>query len=140
MSQHHISTSCIFFTIAGTGVQVKEAQIAPSSGTIGTLGTGRARGRVRRIVIREAAGGLATSATFYLIHNNRVAVTSPSTEPDENVIVETAAVPLTASASVASLDSPISAQPAFQNSLLLVADVTAATGAWSLTGFIEIES
>lgn len=132
--------TCHFFTVSGTGVSVEEVAILPKQDGGNAIGGAlRYTGNIRRIVIREEAGGLATAATFYLVHNLRSSVTSPSTEPAENVVVVTSSVPLTASASAASLDSAISAEPAFTGSLLLVADVTAATGAWSLTGFVEVE-
>lgn len=136
-----LSGGCIFFSVSGTGAQVKETQILPqaAAGIINALGTNRYGGRVRRIVIREAVGGGATAANFYLIHRNRVTVTAPASEPAENIIVVASAVVLTASASAASLDSPISAEPAFQDSLLLVAEVTAAVGAWTILGFVEVE-
>ena len=119
------TSSNIPFALSGTGNAVDEQVIVQA----------KRNGRVRRIVARSTGG--ATAALFFLVQNNRTGVTAPTTEPDENVVVETDSVDLTASAHANSLDSPVSAEPTFQNGLTLVASVTA-SGAWTLVGYIEV--
>jgi hypothetical protein len=132
-------STCAPFTISGTGVAVgffhyfspsKTGQVTPQT---------KHCGKVRRILIRQDAGGGATAVTAYVIHRSRPPVT-PSTIPDEFVIIETASLTPTASATVAFFDSPVTAEPTFQDSCCLVLDVTAGAGAWTFVGFVEMDS
>lgn len=120
------------FTVTGTGSAVVEHDFFANS-----LIT-RPSGRVRRVVVREAAGGGATAADIYFATFGNKNISSPSTEPGEKFIITISAVTLTASATATSLDSPITAEPAFQDSLTAVFDVTG-SGAWTITGWIEVE-
>lgn len=119
------------FSLSGTGNAVAEMGL-PS-------GYARRNLRVLRFCVRQAAGGGGTAADFYFIDHNRsgTSVTSsPSTVPKEDVPIEILAVPLTASASALSLDTPVEAN--FEDTLNLVASVTA-VGAWTLSGYIDFE-
>jgi hypothetical protein len=131
----------VFFTVSGTGSETQEVQIMPGQDSgfiIGQRDGISLNGSVRRFVVRQALGGGATAADFYLVHNKQVGVVVASLA-GENVVVEIAAAVLTASGTAVSLDTPITAEPAFKSSLLLVCDVTGA-GAWTLVGFVEIET
>ena len=119
------------FSISGSGVAIGSQDMFPS---------GILYGRIRRVVVRMDPGGLVTACKLYMVHRKH-AGTTPATIPDEYVVVETASLSPTASASVAFLDSPITAEPGFQDTLKLFIDATAVSGAgtWTMVGFIEVE-
>lgn len=135
----NIHTTALEFTISGTGNAVGEFDFLPQVQALtGSAATYvKASGRVWRFFVRQAAGGGATAATFYMFNRNQRSVTSPSTSAQDKHVFRTSAVPLTASATVASLDTEITAGPVFKDSLTLVADVTA-VGAWTLSGYVEL--
>lgn len=101
------------------------------------------RGRIRRFVVVTPTGSTATSATFHFLDHKVPGstggvVTDPATIEAHKKPVETAAVPLSAGTD-ADLDTPITAEPAFKGSLVLIANVTAAAGAWTIRGTVELE-
>lgn len=125
--------ACVPFRITGNGVGQGRYDIHDPLDTVGVSG------RIRRIVLREEAGGLATACDLYLLHNKQPSNVAIASVPEENITVEASGIVLTASATALSLDTPIDMEPAFRGSLSVVANVTAATGAWALTGYIETE-
>jgi hypothetical protein len=120
------------FTVSGTGSDVVEYDFFPNSRTT------RVSGRIRRVVVKEDVGGGATATDIYFFTFDEKGVAVPSTADQSKVVVFVEDLVLTASASAVSLDSPITAEPAFQNSLVAVFDVTA-VGAWTITGWVELE-
>lgn len=120
------------FTVSGTGDAVVEHDFFPNSVTT------RVNGRIRRLVVKEDAGGGATATDIYFFTFGEKDIADPATADQSKVVVLASAVALTASASAVSLDTPITAEPAFQNSLVAVFDVTA-VGAWTITGWVELE-
>lgn len=134
---HRLRTSCIPFSMTGTGTEVQKFDLFGDGGAETDL---RYSGRIRRLVIREAAGGGATAGTFYIVHlTDAYDHADPAAIGAEKIVVETSSVPLTASATAASLDSPIDAEPTFQDKAVLYVKVTAGSGAWTIVGFVEIE-
>jgi hypothetical protein len=125
-----LRVSLVPFSVSGTGAEAQSVELFgnPQSG------------RVRRIVLRQDAGGGATTGDLYLFTDNFEPTSSPSTDDQTKAVVVVSGVALTASASAVSLDTPISAEPAFKSTLTLVADVTAGAGAWTLVGYVEVES
>lgn len=120
------------FTVSGTGDAVVEHDFFPNSVTT------RVNGRIRRIVVKEAVGGGATETDIYFFTFGEKEIDDPAAADQSKVVVFVEDLALTASATAVSLDSPITAEPAFQNSLVAVFDVTA-VGAWTLTGWVELE-
>lgn len=116
------------FTVSGSGSGVASFTFSVSG-----------NGSVRRVVVKEGAGGGATETDIYFFSMGLTSVTSPSTEDQSYVIIFIEDLVLTASATAVSLDSPLSAEPTFQDTLAAVFDVTA-VGDWTITGYIEIEA
>jgi hypothetical protein len=127
------------FTMSGTDAQVKEVEIGPKASA--DIGGGqdyiKISGRVLHFYVREELGGGATAAVFYLYNRNLRNVTNPSGTAQDKQVMRTDSVSLTASATAASLDSPLTNPPVYKDSLTLVADVTA-TGDWTLSGYIAV--
>jgi hypothetical protein len=128
-----LRTSLLRFSVSGDGSGVAEFDFFPRSNTI------RQSGRVRRIVVREPAGGGATATDIYFFSFGTKDVADPATADQGDVVIMVDDLVLTASATAVSLDSPITSEPTFQDSLVAVFDVTA-TGEWTISGWIEVES
>lgn len=120
------------FTVSGTDSEVVEYDFFPNSTST------RPHGRIRRMVVKESAGGGATECDIYLFTFDEKGVAAPAAADQSKVVVFVEDLVLTASASAVSLDTPITAEPAFQNSLTAVFDVTG-SGAWTITGWVELE-
>lgn len=125
-----LKAGSVTFTVSGTDNQAVETGIP--------TGAAKRNARIRRLVLRQAAGGGATTCNIYFLHKNRSSVTIAS-EPRENVPIEIAGVPLTASATALSLDTTFTSEPVCQDSVNILFDVTA-VGAWTLTGYYEYET
>jgi len=128
------------FSITGTGAAVGEFQFNPVVIAANNVGTAYVRysGKLLRFYVRSPTGSTATAATFYFFTNSVRGVTSPSTTARDNMVALTSSVPISASATTPSLDTPFDSKPIFKDSLTLVVDVTAAAGAWTLQGYVEI--
>lgn len=120
------------FRISGTGVQQQSEVLA-------AISLGGITGRVRGICVRQEAGGGATSAVFALVGSRQDPTVPLASIPDENIVLLTAAVPLTASATAASLKSVVT-PVGYSSSLAIIANVTAGAGAWTLVGYVEVET
>lgn len=140
MGKGKIQSSALF-QVSGDGAEIQEVQVLPPSGgnLIGAKGTPKFTGRIRHIKLRQNAAGLATVADFFLVHNNQTGVVAATLDRLNAPFGSLAVTPLTASATVPFLDTPITAEPIFVDSLLFVANVTTATGAWTFHGRVEIE-
>lgn len=147
----NIHVSRISFSVSGTGVAVGQFEFMPvlagptqtsSSGATNTTATYiRYSGRLLRFYVREPSGGTATAATFYFLNNSvrtGTKATAPSTAAKDDYVAYTSSVPITASATTPSLDTPFDAMPVFKDSLTLIIDVTAAAGAWTFQGYVEL--
>jgi len=134
----------VYFTVSGTGSTTGVATLVggttPFQNDLGTTITARAgrNGKVTYILIRQDAGGGATSCDYKMIDNQLATNTAYASIKDEYIVSEGSSIALTASATDASLNSPIDARPTFQSNLAIVFNVTA-VGAWTLTGFVTLE-
>jgi hypothetical protein len=112
-------------TLSGGGSGTEEA----------TIFANPARGCVTAIIIR--ATGAATSLTnIWLVHTPATAL-GVTTPLDEFVILEGAAIPLTASTTDSSLRTRIAIPPAFNSGLGVIA-TTVASGVYTLEIGLEI--
>ena len=138
------------FSISGTGDTVgvfrffgKNTLSSAAGGSAVTDYSGvGSNGKLYWIMMRQAAGGDATALDYKLVDREYAVSTSTvlANIPDEYLVSEGAAVALTASATDASLNSVIDSPAIYQSSLALVIDVTtAASGAWTITGYIGVE-
>lgn len=130
--------NCYPFTISGTGAQrkvfyffspAKDGSVAPQT---------KHNGKICRIVARQEAGGGATAVTMDFVHRSHTG-TDPAVIPDEYIPVHVDSQAPTADAKTAFFDSIVEARPAFQESLKLILDVTSGSGAWTITGYVELE-
>ena len=114
------------YSITGTGVSFVQYRLSGSAGLV----TG--------IVLRELLTGLATAGTVYVIDDDGETTYTSVSWADEDVALETAPITLTPSDTVASLDTPVDLPKAFTLGATLVVNVTAATGAFTLAGHVQI--
>lgn len=96
-------------------------------------------GRVTYVVVRQNASGTITAGDFYIITNG-VRDPAMASSPREDHIAKITPSSWTGSATDAIVDTPLTGKPVIQGgSLLLLADITTASGAWTLSGFLELE-
>lgn len=140
-------SSKVPFSISGTGDAVGVFRFfginvasAAAGGAAVTGGGTTHNGRVTYVYIRQEAGGGASEFDLKVVDRDLAVSTSTvyANIPDDYVIIEAPAVTSTASATDASLDSPLDAPPTYQSSLAIVVDVTA-VGAWTLLGYLTLE-
>ena len=144
----HNPSSRLDFSVSGTDSQVvvfrfhgRNVSSAPEGGTVDTGAGVNKNGEVRHIVVRQDAGGGATSFDFKLVDGNYPTpdgITYASI-PEEYVIADGATIATSASATVASLDSVIDAEPTYKQSLAIVFNVTR-SGPWTLIGRLTVRT
>lgn len=128
------------YEVAGTGAEKKEFVFfhpegkGSDSDQAANEGYGQHNGRVRYIHCTVGGAGTITAGTIYLVHRSQRDVTVGALERKHKV------AEITPSGwSGVNVDTPLTAEPHFKDSLVLVADITGATGAWTLDGEISIE-
>lgn len=124
-----------FFEVSGTGAQQVAFELVN--------GVDRVAGEVVGYLIRQELGGLATAADFYLVcgPDDFDAYANDATAiPEEYIVLKDSGSTLTPSATVAFVSGPVGNadyHPVTTGRMYLVANVTAATGAWTFKGFVE---
>lgn len=127
------------FVVSGTGNAIGHFHFFCSELTGQALPITKHNGRIRRIVMRQPAGGGATAVVIDFVQRLYVASADPATIPDEYIVCHVASQTPTASAKTAFFDSTVDRPPTFQEGLNMILSVTG-VGAWSFVGYVELEN
>ena len=124
-----LALSRIPISITSTGT-TEGAQVLKASGM-------RA-GRVRELKLRQTAGGGMTDCLVAVVTNGSTG-TAYASVADEDVAVDVTPTSVTASATVAFVDTPIEGFAAVKDSLEIRIHTVTGTGAWTVVGHIVVE-
>lgn len=94
---------------------------------------------VRQVLLRQPAGGGMTAFTVYLVTNGKITPVV-ATLAEEDIAVEITPDPadVVASATVCSVRTAIAYETFLKDTLTILVDATS-VGAWSLTGYVDVE-
>jgi hypothetical protein len=130
-------TARIPFTLTGTGVESQSIELVAKD-IAGSPHKDYQNGVLRYVCMRQEAGGLATAGTCY-IGCDRVSMAAPSAVPRESLVMKSDSLVMTADATDSFFESGFDTEPSFRQTLTLALDVTAATGDWTIKGFVDVE-
>jgi hypothetical protein len=129
-------TSRIPFSISGNGAEVQTVELIAKD--LATGGQAKRSGKLTYVCLCQITGGTATAGDLYIGHRG-VDMDTPSAVRRPDIVMKAEAIVITADAVESFFETGFDFDPDFVDNMLLAMDVTAAAGAWTIDGYVEVE-